>query len=447
METRVLDRRIVITGMGVLSPAGSGAEALASAVREGRSAIAPITRFDASLYPSRMAGEVRDFDATVGIRKEQARYVKKMAKVMAIDIQMAVAAANQAILDTGLPLGDPVHNEPVLPTLDHTRFGMVFGSCFVPTEFADLAAPVKASLEDGKFSFSGWGTQGIPRMFPLWLLKYLPNMHACHTGILWDAQGPSNSVTCSDASGLMAMDECVRIITRGTADLMLAGGAESRVNPVIIMRHCLLHRLATDNDHPAACCRPFDLDPTGQVDADGAAVLVCEAQDVAAARGAKVYGEILGTGLGSTTAGVNACDPDGRGVAVAVRSAMEMAGIRPDELGAIFAHGTGLAMQDSCEAAGLVAALGSAAKTIPVTSTKAVTGVMGAASGLAELAAALLLLKDGRVPPILNCRRPDTKLGLGLVAGQPVPLKNPTILVTSNAIGGQTAAAVVKVNV
>jgi 3-oxoacyl-[acyl-carrier-protein] synthase II len=228
---------------------------------------------------------------------------------------------------------------------------------------------------------------------------------------------------------------------------MLAGGAESRVNPVIIMRHCLLHRLATDNDHPDTCCRPFDLDRTGQVDADGAAVLMCEAQDVAAARGARIYGEVLGTGLGSTTSGVNACDPDGRGVAVAVRGAMEMAGLKPDQLGAIFAHGTGLEMQDSSEAAGLVAALGSAARTIPVTTTKGVTGVMGAACGLAELAAALLLLKDGRVPPILNCRRPDTKTGLALVVGGSAPLKAPTILVTSNAIGGQTAAAVVKVNV
>jgi len=442
-----VDRRIAITGMGVLSPAGSGAAALAAAIREGRSAIGPITRFDASLYPSRMAGEVRDFDPAAGIRKDQSRYVKKTAKVMAIDIQMAVAAANQAILDTGLALGDPAKDEPVLPTIDHTRFGTVFGSCFVPTEFDDLAGPIQASLEDGQFTLAGWGARGIPQMFPLWLLKYLPNMHACHTGILWDAQGPSNSVTCSDASGLVSLDECVRIISRGTADLMLAGAAESRVNPVIIMRHCLLGRLATDNDHPATCCRPFDLDRTGQVDADGAAVLVCEACDVAAARGAKVYAEVLGTGLGSTTAGVNACDADGRSTAVAVRSAMAMAGVRPEELGAVYAHGTGLAMQDASEAAGLVAALGPAAMSIPTTSSKGVTGVMGAACGLAELAAAILLCKDRLVPPIANCRRPDPAMGLALVVGRPAKLRSPTILVTTSAIGGQTAAAVVKVNV
>jgi 3-oxoacyl-[acyl-carrier-protein] synthase II len=440
-----LDRRVVITGLGVVSPAGVGAAALAEAVLAGRSAVGPVSRFDASALPSRIAGEVRTFDPSEGIRKEQSRYVKKMAKVMAVDIQLAVAAANLAILDTGLPLGDPKADEPVLPTIDHTRFGMVFGTSFIPTEPEDLAAPVQASQVDGRFSLQGWGTAGIPKMFPLWLLKYLPNMHACHTGILWDAQGPSNSLTTSDAGGLLALDEAARIIRRGRADLMLAGGAESRVNPLIMTRYCLVNRLATACTDPATASRPFDLDRTGYVAAEGAAVLMLENRATAEKRGARIYGEILGTGAGAVTAGANACDADGHGVAVAVRSALAMAGIQPQDLGAVLAHAPGLEVQDRSEAAGLVAALGSAAKSVPVTATQGVTGNMGAAGGLADLAA-LALLGDGRVPPIVNCTRPDAASGLNLVTGKPVAMARDLVLVTANAIGGQTAATVIRLN-
>jgi 3-oxoacyl-[acyl-carrier-protein] synthase II len=439
-----LSRRIVITGLGAVTPAGLGAPALAAAVREGRSAVGPITRFDASNHPSRVAGEVRELEPADGIRKDQSRYVKKMAKVMAIDIQMAVAAANLAILDCGLPIGDAAANQPVLPTIDHARFGMIFGTSFIPTELDDLAGPVRASYADGRFTLKGWGARGIPQMFPLWLLKYLPNMHACHTGILWDAQGPSNSLTTSDAGGLLALDEAARILRRGSADWMLAGGAESRVNPVIVLRYCLVHRLATANDNPAASCRPFDLDRTGQVSGEGSVVLMLEGADVAEKRGARVYAEILGTGAGTTTAGVNACDADGRAVATAARRAIAAAGIQPSDLGAVVAHGTAFAPQDRSEAAGLRAALGPAVKGVPVTAIKGVTGNMGAAGGLAELAAAILVLREGQVPPILNCARPDPEAGLAFVLGNPVNMKSEMVLITSNAIGGQAAAAVVR---
>ena len=439
-----MNRRIVITGLGAVTPAGIGAPALAAAVCEGRSAIGPITRFDAGNYHSRVAAEVREFEPADGIRKDQSRYVKKMAKVMAIDIQMAVAAANLAVLDCGLPVGNAAANEPVLPTIDHTRFGMIFGTSFIPTELDDLAGPVRASYVDGRFTLKGWGARGIPQMFPLWLLKYLPNMHACHTGILWDAQGPSNSLTTSDAGGLLALDEASRILRRGCADWMLAGGAESRVNPVVVLRYCLVHRLATANDDPPAACRPFDLDRTGQVSGEGAAVLMLEGADVAEKRGARVYAEVLGTGAGTTTAGVNACDADGRAVATACRRAIAAAGIQPSDLGAVVAHGTAYAPQDRSEAAGLRAALGPAVKDVPVTAIKGVTGNMGAASGLAELAAAILVLRQGQVPPILNCARPDPEAGLAFVVGRPVALKSKAILITSNAIGGQAAAAVVR---
>ena len=421
-----LGRRLVITGLGAVTPLGLGAAALADAVRAGRSGIGPITRFETTVYASRVGGEVRDLDPTVGTRKDQGRYIKKMAKVMAADIQLAVAAANLAVTDSGLPPGDPKANEPVLPTIDHARFGVVFGTSFIPTELEDLAGPVQAARAGGEFTLQGWGARGIPQMFPLWLLKYLPNMHSCHTGILWDLQGPSNSLTCSDAGGLLALDEAARLIRRGAADGMLAGGGESRVNPVLVLRYCLLKRLSETRGDPATACRPFDLDRTGQVSSEGAVVVMLEALETAEKRGARIYGEVLGSGAGATTAGVNACDPDGRAVATAVRAALDAAGIGP-------------------EALGLAAALGPAARTVPVTAIKGVTGNMGACSGLSELAAALLVLKDGTIPPILNCERPDPTGGLNFVTGGPKPLEKDLILVTSNAIGGQTAAVVVRV--
>ena len=440
-----MGRRVVITGLGVVSPAGIGAAALAEAVRAGRSAIGPITRFDASAYPTRVAGEVRDLDPTVGTRKDQARYIKKMSKVMAVDIQLAVAASNLAIIDGGLPVGDPKANEPVLPTIDHTRIGMIFGTSFIPTELDDLGPAVRAATADGEFTLKGWGSRGIPQIFPLWLLKYLPNMHACHTGILWDAQGPSNSLTCTDAGGLLALDEASRLIRRGAADWMLAGGAESRLNPVLVLRNCLLKRLTETRDDPATACRPFDVGRTGQVSSEGAAVLMLEALEVAEKRGARIYGEILGTGGGATNSGVNACDPDGAGIAAAVRAALAAAQVRPEQLGAILAHGTALPAQDRSEVAGLAAALGRAARSVPLTAIKGVTGNMGASSGVAELAAALLLMKDGQVPPILNCERPDEAGVLNFAVGGPKPMDGDLVLATTNGIGGQTAAAVVRV--
>ncbi len=441
-----MDRRIAITGIGLASPAGSATD-FADAVRDGRSAVAEIGRFDASGFPSHLGGEVApDYDPTQGVRKDQRRYLRKNFKVMARDIQLAMGATAQAILDTGLPPGDAAAKEPPLPTIDHTRFGMVYGTSFIPTTLEDLAGPVQAARSDGEVPLKDWGARGIPQMFPLWLLKHLPNMHACHAGILWDAQGPSNSLTCSDAGSLVALDEALRILRRGAADLMIVGGAESRVCPLLLIRYGLLGRLATEDTDPARASRPFDRHRLGWVAAEAAVAAMLEPLDAAEARGGRVYAEVLGTGVGTTTAGINACDPDGRSVAAAVRRALEAAGVDPADLGAVWAHGTALAEQDRSEAAGLADALGTSAEAVPVTATKGVTGHIGAASGLADLAAALVLAPDGLVPPILNCDDPDPEVPLNLVTGRPQQMKGDLLLATTNAIGGQTAAAVIKLN-
>jgi 3-oxoacyl-[acyl-carrier-protein] synthase II len=436
-------RRIAITGTGLAGPAGDP-HGFAAALRDGRSAVAPIARFDASGFPSHLGGEVpADFDPTESTRKDQRRYIKKNRKVMARDIQLAIGVTCRAIVDTGLEVGE---DEQPLPGIDHTRFGMIYGTSFIPTTLEDLAQPVEAALCEGGVGLKDWGAKGIPQMFPLWLLKHLPNMHACHAGILWDSQGPSNSLTCSDAGALVALDEAVRILRRGAADLMLVGGAESRVCPLLLIRYALLGRLVTEDVEPAKASRPFDRDALGWVAAEAAVAVVLEDLDMAEARGARLLGEVLGTGVGTTTAGINACDPDGAAVAAAVRRALDDAGVEPGDLAAVWAHGTGLAEQDRSEAAGLAAALGDAADGVPVTATKGVTGHIGAASGLADLSAAFVLAEDGIVPPILNCDQPDPEVRLNLVTGRAAELAGDLVLVTTNAVGGQTAAAVVRLN-
>ncbi len=441
-----MERRVVITGLGVVSPPGVGAGALAEAVRDGRSAVRTLRRFDPSAFSSHVTGEVLEFDPAAGVRKDQSRYIKKNAKVMAVDIQMAVAASNLAILDSGLRIGDFKAKEPVLPDIDPARFGLVFGTNFIPTEIEDIARPVRAAAEDGEFDMTGWGERGIPQMFPLWLLKYLPNMHTCHTGVLWDARGPSNSLTCGDAGGLLALDEATRILTRGAADRMLAGGAESRVNPVLMLRMQMLGRLATTEGDPAAASRPFDAARTGFVAAEGAAILMLESAEGAEAREARVYGEILGCGASVTVAGVNACDPDGRATRLAVEAALDAAGVDPGNLGAVVAHGSAYPPQDTSEAAGLEAALGSAASRVPVTATKGVTGDMGAASGAADLAVLCKLARTRQVPPVLNCDDPAPDVALRLVRGEPAAMESDLALITSGGVGGQTAATVVRLN-
>lgn len=432
----------MITGAGVVTALGHNRSEVFENLLAGKCAIGPISGFDTSAYPSRIAAEVNEFDATAGIRKDQVRYYRKNRKVMAQDIQLAIAAVNRAIIDAQLPLGEP--GEPVLPTVDHARFGMTLGAGFIPTEIADLVASIRASRENGEFSLKKWGTDGIPLMAPLWLLKYLPNMSACHASVLWDAQGPSNSITCSDASSLLAVIEASRIIARGDADMMLAGGAENRVNPINLVRQCLLKRVSTRNDSPAQACRPFDKDHDGQVVADGSGMMMLEALENAQARGARILGEIIGSGNSMHTAGINACDADGAAVSYAIGAALADADISPEQIGGVIAHGTGVPEQDASEALGIRDALAEAASHVPITSLKAALGNIGAGSGGVDAAMALMGLEAGKLPTTLNFSEPAAQCPIRMVSDGPADLAGDTVLVISHAIGGQSAALVIK---
>ena len=279
---------------------------------------------------------------------------------------------------------------------------------------------------------------------PLWLLKFLPNMLACHVTIVHDAQGASNTITCGEASSHLAIGEAFRTIAYGAADIGICGGAESKLNPMGLMRQSLLKRLATDrNQDPTGACRPFDVHRTGTVISEGGGLIILEEYEHARARGARIYGEMIGFGAGASTRSWSSPDPDGRAVRVAVEKALDDAGVTPDDVDLVAAFGSGIPDYDRSEARGLHAALGRRASEVPVMAIKGALGNNGAGSGAIDLAVAVLSAYAGKVPPSQNVGEVDPTCGLNVLRGDPTEMKPRVVLSTAYALsGGQTAALV-----
>ncbi len=257
-------RRAVITGVGVLSPIGLDAASFWRSLHEGTSGVRPITAFDPSTLPVRFAGEIPDFDAKNYVDKKDRRGLKMMART----IQLAVGAAQLALNDAAV---DKTQLAP-------ERFGVEFGAGLIAAELPELAdaSRVSANGRVNHIDLEKWGAEGLPVIQPLWMLKYLPNMLACHVSILHDVRGPNNSITEGDASGLLAVGEAFRILGRGQADFFLVGGAESKINPLSLVRQCLYEPLSHRNDAPEKACRPFERSRDGLVVGEGAGVFVLE---------------------------------------------------------------------------------------------------------------------------------------------------------------------------
>lgn len=292
---------VVITGVGMVSPIGIGRAAFREALYSGRSGVRRIEHYDSSTLPISFGGEVPDFDGKLYVRP------RKSLKVMSREIQFGFAAADLAMSDANL----------AAESVDTDRFGVVYGSDMIYCEPDELAAAYRACLASGEFDFSRWGEEALPEMFPLWMLKYLPNMAACHVSISLNARGPSNSITLGEVSSLVAIQEATRIIQRGAADVMIAGGASNRLHPnVVIFREQRLMSRSTRD--PASVCRPFDRDRDGMVAGEGAGAIVLESRAIRA-RGAKVLARVLGFGNTFARPRCGAGSPD------ATRRAMEVA--------------------------------------------------------------------------------------------------------------------------
>jgi len=319
------------------------------------------------------------------------------------------------------------------------------GAGVISCDLVELAPAVAKSITDGRFDIRKWGTDGLENLTPIWLLKYLPNMLACHVGIIHDIQGPSNTITCGEASGHLAIGEAAEIIARGDADAALAGGCEAKVNAIIMLRQCLLKRATSENnDNPVTACRPFDADAKGGVFGEGAGMVVLEDIDSAAGRGAKIYAEVVGAGSSNN---INPAyehqEADGAGIRIAIETALTDAEIEPDELDLIIPHGTGILADDLAEATAIQNVLGPATGDVVVWPTKSMLSNTGAASGALDLIAAAKAIDEGKIGAAKNC---DTKApGCELNITEQILEKDIRYaLCCSYTFGGQTAAIVLK---
>ncbi len=408
-------RRVVISGIGTLSACGIGYEPLWEMALAARSAIAELADLSSNGSPVRVGGEVRNF------RTEDFIKSRKSLKVMSRDIQLAVAASLLAVRDSGIQAGQ----------FDPIRSGIVFGSGLINNELEELGAGIKQSInEEGQFDIKLFGREGIRALYPLWLLKYLPNMSACHISIVHGFKGPNNTLTTSSTGGIQAVGEAFRVIERGDADLMLAGASDSKINPLGLSRFHLLGILSQRNhfSHKAYC--PFDRRRDGIVVGEGAGIFILEERQHALKRGARIYGEILG--YGATLFSQE----------WPIRKALEESGRDPKDFGFIHANGSGIPEKD-IEEAEAISKFFHNGKKIPVTASKSVTGHLVDAAGTSELSLSLMALQKGWVPPIANLEEPDPACDLHFVMGKPQALKARTFLLQGFGFGEQSAALVV----
>ncbi len=418
-------RRTVLTGIGVLTSIGCDAASFWQALQARRSGVHTLQTFDASGLPVRFAGEIADFDAKNYVEKSQ----RKALRVMARTIQLAVSAAQRAL----------EHGQVDKTKLDPDRFGVDFGAGLIASELPELAdaAKISANGQPGFVDLEKWGDLGLPAIQPLWMLKYLPNMLASHISILHDARGPNNSITESDVAGLLAMGEAYRILTRDQADFFLVGGAESKINPLSMVRLCLFEPLSRRNDAPEKACRPFDRGRDGLVLGEGAGVFVMEELNHARKRGAKVYAEVVGFGASFD----RKCNGDG--LTRAVRAAMTEAGIGPEDVDHVNAHGLASRASDVAEAKGLQAVFGNLRTPVPVFAAKSYIGNLGAGASSTELAVSVLGLQHGLMPATLNYEEADPDCPVN-VAVEPRAVVKPYVLKVSFTDMGQCAALVLR---
>ncbi|MCG3137074.1 MAG: 3-oxoacyl-[acyl-carrier-protein] synthase 2 [Phycisphaerae bacterium] len=439
-----MDRRVVITGMGLATPLGLELEAVWAALLEGRSAIGPIRSFDAQQFHCPIGGELPEFSLGDYIPKAY----RKSAKVMSRDIQIALVAAYQAVKHAGLQTKCLVERGEAggAAPIDPARFGANIGAGLICADLNELAgALVSADEGNGQFSSSRWGSEGMNNLTPLWLLKFLPNMLACHVTIVHDCQAPSNTITCGEASSHLAIGEAYTTIQRGAADVCICGGAESKINLLGLLRPDLFGRLSRRLDDPAQACRPFDVDHDGMVVGEGGGLVILEELNHALARGARIYGEVVGFGASCNTQSWKEADSTGRSHATAIRRSLKNAGIAPSEVGLISAFGTGIPSYDDSEARALAAIFGEHCRTIPVFSCTGALGNNGAGNGAINLAMAVLAMNQSTVPPTVNTRQVHPDYPLRLAVGRPIDARIDQFVSLAYALsGGQTAAITVR---
>lgn len=409
-----MKRRVAITGMGAMTPLGPTVETTWEGLVHGRSGIGAISRFDASSLPCRIAGEIDGLPPISGLSEKVLRRLDPFARY-------ALAACDEAMSQAGLIGG----------SWDREKWGVVVGT----------SRGGMTTLESNWKAYHDRGFRGIA---PHVTISSLINQAPATISQLHELKGPSLAVSTACASGAHAVGEAARIIRSGDADVVITGGAEAPITPIIIAGFSRIHALSLMNQAPKKACRPFDRDRDGFVISEGAGLLVLEAWDYAETRGANILGELLGVGMSSDAYHSTAPDPEGVGMARSMTLAMSDAGVGPDEIDLINAHGTGTVLNDRTESKALEKALGRQGRTRPVCAIKSMTGHMLGASGAVEAIVSVLSARRNLVPPIRNLENPDPECRLNPVRGEALRENVATVLSSSFAFGGANAALVIR---
>ncbi len=409
------ENRVVVTGLGVISPVGNDKDAFWNSLKEGKSGIGPLTLFDASQFDARISGEVKNFNPELyGINKKEARRMEKF-------IQFAIACARQAFDDAGL----------VFDKEDRERIGVVVGSGI---------GSLRIMEEEHSVLLKG----GPGRITPFLIPMLIVNEAAGHIGIVFGLKGPNTCITTACASGNHSIGEAFRIIQRGDADVMISGGTESCITPLGIGGFCALKALSTRNDEPQHASRPFDAERNGFVMSEGCGLAVLESLDHARKRGAHIYAEVAGFGMSCDAHHLTAPDPEGYGASLAMKWALRDAKLNPEKVDYINAHGTSTKLNDKVETLAIKKSLGNHSRKVMVSSTKSMTGhLLGAAAGV-EFVACCLSIKHKVVLPTVNYSHPDPECDLDYVPNTAREHDLDVCMSNSLGFGGHNASVVVR---
>ncbi len=409
METR----RVVITGVGVITALGFDKETLWSALSNGKSGVSTITCFDSTVFDVHIAGEVRNFTPENWIDRKQARRLDRFA-------QFAVAAAIEAIKDSGLETDK----------IDSTRAGVIVGSGIgglteIETQHCQLL------------------TKGPNKISPFMIPKLMVNAAAGQISITFRLKGPNSAVATACASGTNAIGDAFKVIQRGEADIMVTGGSEAALTPMGIGGFAQMKALSRRNDAPEKASRPFDKDRDGFVMGEGAGILVLEEYEHARRRGARIYADLLGYGMSGDGCHITAPDPEGRGAAQSMADALRDARLNPDDIDYINAHGTSTPLNDAIETKSIKTVFNNHARKLAVSSTKSMLGHLLGASGGVEMVACALMVERGVIHPTINYETPDPECDLDYVPNTARQAKLKTVMSNSFGFGGHNATLVI----
>ena len=422
-------RRVVITGIGCVTPMGAGVEEVWGGLKRGESGVGPTTLFDASNFPTKFSAEVRNWDITD--EGEDAELWKNRGR----HSRFAAGAAKQAVVDSGVLEGNG---------LDPVRFGIYLGSGEGQQNFNLFTGMILEALEKDRVDVARFISAGLRVLNPVGEAEQEPNMPAGHLASMFNAQGPNANCLTACAASSQAIGEATELIRRGDADVMLSGGTHSMIHPFGVTGFNLLTALSTRNDAPQKASRPFERDRDGFVLGEGAAMVVLEELEHAKARGAQIYGELCGYGSTADAFRITDTHPEGRGAISCMKMALEDAELTGDDIHYINAHGTGTDVNDKVETLAIKQLFGPRAYKIPVSSTKSMLGHLIAAAGATELIVCLMAIRDNVLPPTINYDTPDPDCDLDYVPNAAREARCDTALSNSFGFGGQNISLIVR---